>query len=137
MKTMRFRLLSLCLFTFAFALVSGESRLDAQGTPAASAPWQAAPFSASAKDVLDAAAAITPQQYATVTILNEEHRIVLDASERAVQTRRMFYRVEAKEALMGWGTMRATWSPWRQKRPTVRARVIAPDGSVAVLDTAF
>jgi len=66
---------------------------------------------------------------------DEEHRIVLDASERAVQTRRMFYRVEAKEALMGWGTMRATWSPWRQKRPTVRARVIAPDGSVAVLDT--
>lgn len=128
---MRFRLLSLFILVLAFLL---NSKLEAQNVPSAAAPWEAPAFSSSPKDIVAAAAAIKPEQYATVTIFNEESRVTFDSSERAVSIHRVFYRVEAKDALVSWGTIRATWSPWRQKRPAIRARVIAPDGSVAELD---
>jgi len=81
-----------------------------------------------------AAAAIKVQKFANVTVLFEERRIVFDSAERTTSTVRIVYRVETKDALSNWDTARATWSPWRQKRPQIRARVIAPDGTVATLD---
>jgi len=81
-----------------------------------------------------AAALVKPERYATVTIFSEERHVTFDSAERALQTSRLFYRIEAKDALVNWGTVKANWSPWRQKRPVVRARVIAPDGAVAMLD---
>src|SRR5215468_10287560 len=113
---MRFR--AICLVVPAL-LVFAAGTLDAQSI-AAPKPWEAPAFSAAPKDIVTAAAAIKPQQYAIVTILNEERRVIFDTSERVVVTNRLFYRVEAKDALVGWGTVRATWSPWRQKRPVIR-----------------
>ncbi|MGB9204079.1 MAG: DUF3857 domain-containing protein, partial [Terriglobales bacterium] len=81
-----------------------------------------------------AAAAIKVQKFANVTVLFEERRVVFDSDERTTSSVHIVYRVETKDALSNWGTAKATWSPWRQKRPQIRARVIAPDGTVATLD---
>jgi tetratricopeptide (TPR) repeat protein/transglutaminase-like putative cysteine protease len=128
---MRFRFLPLFVVILVCFL---NSKLEPQEAAATLTPWEAPAFSSSPKDIAEAAKAIKPQQYATVTIFNEESRLTFDSSERTVQTHRLVYRVEAKDALVSWGTVHATWSPWRQKRPAIRARVIAPDGSVAELD---
>jgi len=104
------------------------------GQSAPTAPWEAAPFSAEPKDIAAAASAIKVQRFANVTVLFEERRVVFDSAERTTSTIRTVYRIETKDALSNWGTAKATWSPWRQKRPQIRARVIAPDGTVAMLD---
>ncbi len=105
-----------------------------QGQSATTAPWEAGAFSAEPKEIVAAAASIKVQKFANVTVLLEERHVVLDSAERAIQSVRTVYRVETKDAVHKWGTARATWSPWRQKRPQIRARVIAPDGTVATLD---
>lgn len=94
---MRFRSLSLFILVLASFL---SSKLEAQNASTTPAPWEAPAFSSSPKDVVGAAAAIKPEQYATVTIFNEESRITFDSSERAVSIHRLFYRVEAKDALV-------------------------------------
>jgi tetratricopeptide (TPR) repeat protein len=106
--------------------------LKAQNTT--TAPWEGAPFSAEPKDIAAAAAAVKAQKFANVTVLLEERHVVLDSAERTTQNVRIVYRVETKEAQRSWGTAKALWSPWRQKRPEIRARVIAPDGTVMMLD---
>lgn len=99
-----------------------------------SSPWNTAPFSADPKDIVASAKAIKPEQYAKVTIFTDERRVVFGANGQYTVTARTFYRIETKDAFKRWGTVRTTWSPWRSARPQVRARVIAPDGTVAILD---
>ena len=81
-----------------------------------------------------AAAAVKVQKFANVTVLFEERHVVFDSAERTTSSVRIVYRIETKDAVRDWGTAKATWSPWRQKRPQIRARVIAPNGTVAMLD---
>ncbi len=121
----RIPLSALCLVVLAGTL---------QGQSATTAPWEAAAFSADPKEVAVAAAAIKAQKFANVTVLLDERHVVFDSAERTISSVRVVYRVETKDAQRDWGTARATWSPWRQKRPEIRARVIAPDGTVAMLD---
>jgi len=97
-------------------------------------PWYSAPFSADPKEVVATAGTIKPKQYAKVTIFTDERRVVFSTNGQYSLTTRTVYRIEAKDAFKRWGTIRATWSPWRSSRPQIRARVIAPDGSVATLD---
>jgi tetratricopeptide (TPR) repeat protein len=92
-------------------------------------------FSADPKELIAAAAAIKPRQYDKVTIFTEEQRKIFNASGKYTVTNRTVYRVESKEALARWGTVRANWSPWRGARPEIRARVIEPDGTVVTLDS--
>jgi tetratricopeptide (TPR) repeat protein len=93
-----------------------------------------AAFSVEAKDIAVAATAIQAKKFANVTVLFEERHVVFDSAERTTASVRIVYRIETKDAVRDWGTAIATWSPWRQKRPEIRARVIAPDGTVAILD---
>jgi hypothetical protein len=105
-----------------------------QGQSTTTSPWETGAFSAEPKEVVTAAAAIKVQKFANVTVLFEERRLVFDSAARTTSSVRIVYRIETKDALSNWGTAKATWSPWRQKRPQIRARVIAPDGTVATLD---
>jgi Domain of Unknown Function with PDB structure (DUF3857) len=58
----------------------------------------------------------------------------LGPAGRVVHTQRVIFKVWTKEAAEGWGITEYSWSPWQEDRPTVRARVISPDGSVHQLD---
>jgi len=119
------------IFLSALYLLILAATLHGENT---SPPWEAPAFSAAPKDIAAAAAAIKAQKFANVTVLTEERHVVFDSEERTTSTVRIVYRIETKEALGNWDTAKATWSPWRQKRPQIRARVIAPDGTVAILD---
>ncbi|HEX7961466.1 MAG TPA: DUF3857 domain-containing protein, partial [Terriglobales bacterium] len=43
-------------------------------------------------------------------------------------------RIDTSEAVRALSAVRAVWQPWHQNKPTVRARVITPDGEVHQLD---
>ena len=120
--------------SYLSALVIGFFACGLHAQTNSSAPWNTAPFSAYAKEMGAAAAAIKPKQYAKVTIFTDERRVVFDTDGKYTLTTRSVYRIETKEAFKRWGTVKATWSPWRSSRPQIRARVIAPDGSVVMLD---
>ncbi len=46
----------------------------------------------------------------------------------------MVYRIDSPDAVEGWSSAGIRWSPWHQKRPLVRARVVTPDGVQHELD---
>ena len=100
----------------------------------ANAPWEGVAFSADAKQIAQAAAAIRVDEDAEITVLTDERRVTYDAAGRGIFYSHWVYRVESKEALSWAATAQSTWSPWRQKKPVIRARVISPDGSAAELD---
>ena len=97
-------------------------------------PWEGIAFSAEPKDIASAAANVKAEQYASITILSNERWVVFDSTDRGVSRWHLVYRVETKDALSWAGTVTAIWSSWRQKKPAIRARVIAPDGTTATLD---
>lgn len=93
-------------------------------------------LSAGPNQIVRSAANVKAEQGAPITYLTNEAFITLDSAGRAVTRAHRVYRIESNAALP-WATMvKANWSSWWQKKPIVRARVIAPSGSVAVLDPA-
>jgi tetratricopeptide (TPR) repeat protein len=125
--------LSFHFCTVAIVLVSLQLLAAAQS--AIPSPWDAPAFTAPASEIVAASAVVKAKQYAKVTILLEERHVTIDDAQCATQSSHMIYRVEDKSALPGWATIKSNWLPWRQKVPRIRARVIAPDGSVSELDT--
>src|SRR5262249_14809024 len=66
-------------------------------------------------------------------ILNEE-LFTFDAQGKCVETRHMIYRIENEEGVKGWAETSGQWEPWRQAKPEIKARVVAVDGTVHMLD---
>jgi tetratricopeptide (TPR) repeat protein len=111
--------------------------LTALGAGAQAAPkyaWDGEAFAATPQQMLASAAQVKTNQYAKATLLLVEVSHEIEAPPAGRLTMRFVYRVEAQEALPYWGSIGAAWSPWRQERPQIRARVISPDGSVSELD---
>ena len=96
-------------------------------------PLGATAFAAPA-DVIAAAAKITPEKYAKVTVLFEEEKNVLDADGRVTNTHRLLYRIEAQAGLEEFSESSVGWEAFYQNEPTIRARVIRTDGGVVELD---
>jgi len=71
-----------------------------------------------------------------VEVLLSEARYEYDDAGREVYTYRLLYRITDASADESWSSIEEHWSPWHQERPRLRARVIAPDGTVHVLDPA-
>src|ERR1017187_3221849 len=120
-----------CLLAFLISLPTGSLHAQDKASP----PWQGTAFSASPKDITSAAANLRAEQYANITVLADERVVTLDSADRAVFHWHLVYRVESKDGLRWAAAIKATWSPWRQKKPEIRARVMAPDGTVALLDS--
>ncbi len=104
------------------------------GQDKAPTPWQGAAFSASPHEVRNAAAKIKAQGDSSSTILNDEIFITIDEGNRIIRRQHFVYRVDSSDAMRWAGTVQALYSPWRQKKPDIRARVIAADGRVSMLD---
>jgi tetratricopeptide (TPR) repeat protein len=84
--------------------------------------------------VLKAAAAIPATPQTNITVLLDDRRIVLDKDQKARLTYHVVYRVETPAGVEAWASVGSNWSPWFQKRPVIKARVIAPDAKVYTLD---
>ena len=131
MTLLRFALTRLCLTSavvcFQVALLPcafGQAATSALDGPAFAAP----------SEIITAAAKVTPEKYANVTILYEEEKEVLDTEGRVTNVHRIIYRIETQAGVESWSESAVAWEAFYQKEPTIRARVIRPGGSVAELD---
>ena len=97
-------------------------------------PWDKAPFTAPAADILRAANEVKVPEGTDVMVLLDESRYVFDAAGRSTVTRRIVYRVINQEGSQQWSAVEQSWAPWHQDRPVVRARVITTDGVAHLLD---
>lgn len=98
-------------------------------------PWEDRFLIAPPAEVLAAARALPPPPDATVEVLLEERVVRFEADGRAVIRFRQVYRA-LTEPDDEWRALGTTWDTWREERPTLRARVITPDGQAHPLDPA-
>ena len=96
--------------------------------------WDAAPFAAPARELLQASAGITHERPSPAVVLLDERTFVLDEQHRLTHTQRLIYRVDTPDGVERWAESSAQWQPWHQARPTIRARVITPDGREHQID---
>jgi transglutaminase-like putative cysteine protease len=104
---------------------------------ALAAPWERPAFSAPAAEVAKAAAALpdpTGKKKPVVEVLLEEGTFTFDDAGRLTYAYRLVYRPLTRDAAESWAEVSRAWSPWHEERPTVRARVVHPDGTEHVLD---
>jgi len=100
-------------------------------------PWeQGDAFTATPQAILQASAAHPPREGQGILCLLEDVRISIDDLGCRRTLSRTVYRFDQASALKNWNEVSCSWAPWHQNRPTVRARVIAPDGRVHLLDPA-
>jgi transglutaminase-like putative cysteine protease len=99
-------------------------------------PWDGAPFSASAQEMVSAAAALPApaDRDADVEVLLEESSYVFDESGAHDSTTHVVFRVLTRTGAERWSSVGAEWSPWLEERPVVKARVIAAGGTERTFD---
>lgn len=66
--------------------------------------------------------------------LIEDDRFLCDEAGRVTQVYRYVFRVDRESSQSGWDQVQASWLPWLNDRPAIRARVITPDGREHPLD---
>src|SRR5262245_34795105 len=91
-------------------------------------------FSPAAPDLLRSAGPADSRSIYAVAILLEESTIRIDNSNRVIARHHLVYRVDSPKAVSAWGAVGIRWSPWHQKQPAIRARVVTPDGIEHLLD---
>lgn len=67
-------------------------------------------------------------------MLSENESYTFDEQGRVVHVGHYIYKVLTQKGAEGWDSLSAGWEPWREARPVIRARVIAPDFSIHTLD---
>ena len=123
------RLRSCCLrCVFATILATFYSPAQAQTS------WNIPRFASDPAALYQAASSASPKPGALVVVFDEEDVYVFDADGKALHTRYMVYKILGQQAVEGWGGVSLAWEPWHEERPTVRARVLAPDHVVHQLD---
>jgi len=94
------------------------------------------PFSLTATALLELAKAPTRRDEFAVAVQTEEFRYEFDDKHRLTFTTHQIYRIDSPEAVEEYGQIGATWEPYRQKKPDIRARVVTPDGREHAFDIA-
>jgi tetratricopeptide (TPR) repeat protein/transglutaminase-like putative cysteine protease len=92
-------------------------------------------FAPSAKELLQSAGEVDSKNLYGVNILLYETAVKIDSSNRVVYRHHMVYRIDAADAVESWSAVGINWSPWYQRRPFIRARVVTPDGVEHLLET--
>jgi len=93
-------------------------------------------FTASPEQLLAQAKAIEAEEDDSVVVLFREFVLKVDSDGSGRSTYKLIYQIRKEDAVESWGAVSSTWAPWRQAQPQIRARVVAPDGSVHDLDPA-
>jgi tetratricopeptide (TPR) repeat protein len=107
----------------------------ALGARAAADPLDKPAFTASPAELL-AAAKARPRAPADAdaVVLREETLIAIDDRGRFERRARVVFVIETKDGADERTEISLDWRPFYQDRPEIRARVVAPDGTVAALD---
>lgn len=91
-------------------------------------------FSASPAELLAEAAAAAAGANHNAVFLLDEDRWIFDKNGDILRTKRIVFQVLTTNGVQSWSNFQWFWEPWHETRPTVRIRVISPDGSVHNLD---
>jgi Flp pilus assembly protein TadD/transglutaminase-like putative cysteine protease len=105
-----------------------------QAWTSAAEPWDAPAFTVSAKSIAEAARELEPPEEFGFDVLLNETSLQFDEQGRCARTYRVVYRVLNEPAAESAGIVEATWAPWYQERPTLKARVITAKGDEHLLD---
>ena len=125
----------MCSFAWRLSLCFLVSTFLAVGCFAANdTGWDFPHFSDDAAGLYKAASEFVPAAGSDIVILDHEESYVFDERGRAVHTVYAVYKVLTQNGADQWGAISDPWQPWHQDRPEIRARVIATDGSVHVLE---
>ena len=98
-------------------------------------PWDGPAFSADPAAVIQAASAVAVEEGVDAVVLLEEEKYVFESDGRSVYTWRLIYRIMPPGGVQGWSMAQVLWEKWHQERPSMRARVITPDGAEHFLDS--
>ncbi|HTU66772.1 MAG TPA: DUF3857 domain-containing protein [Steroidobacteraceae bacterium] len=123
-RTLRLLSVPLCLLLASQSpAVAAESLADADA------------FSLSPQALYAAASAVRVPDGTVISIVELQEKYSFDADGSNVYTQRFVYKVlGAAGADDGWDELDIHWSPWREDKPQMRARVVAADGTVYTLD---
>ena len=119
-----------CLLFVAF---SAASVVEAQTQQPVEA-WNVPHFSIEPKVLYEAASTVAAPDGAPVTILEYDEKYTSDAAGHLSHVGYVVYKVLTQQGAENWDSIAVGWEPWHEARPTIRARVIAPDFSVSMLD---
>ncbi|MCB9744437.1 MAG: DUF3857 domain-containing protein [Alphaproteobacteria bacterium] len=96
--------------------------------------WTAeASFTASLSELARSADDFEVEPGSPAKLLFAETRYEYDAQGNARKVQRSVFQVLVPDPGR-WGELGASWDPWRQERPELRARVLSPDGEERTLD---
>jgi transglutaminase-like putative cysteine protease/tetratricopeptide (TPR) repeat protein len=128
-------LLAVQLFALRFAITSLAVCSLAVSTFAADGnPLGLPPFSADAAALYQRVSQVPAPAGADALILEYQESLIFDSEGKTVRTRYFLYKVLTPRGAQGWADISVRWEPWREERPTLRARVITPDGAEHLLD---
>jgi tetratricopeptide (TPR) repeat protein len=120
-------------------LVSGT--LLAAAPARAAAPqyhpiWDAPAFSTDAAGLREATRGLDAAAGTPAVTLFEEATYRLEPDGRMTYRFRKLYKVLNQDGATGLGSVEASWAPWYEERPVIRARVLGIDGKLHQLDPA-
>ncbi|KAA6459698.1 DUF3857 domain-containing protein [Acidobacteria bacterium AB60] len=96
--------------------------------------WKTAHFSVPAKDLFEAASAVSAPEGTNISILEDDDSFSFDEAGRLTHTGYVVYKVLTQKGAEGWDSISVGWEPWHQQRPEIRVRVVTPDYAEHVLD---
>jgi transglutaminase-like putative cysteine protease/tetratricopeptide (TPR) repeat protein len=124
-------------FSRHFVAAAATLLLAVQATAAMASggTWRDSPaFAVPTARLLEAAAGVKRERPTDVVILLDERIYELDEQHRVTVRSRMIYRVDSPAGVENWAASSASWQPWYQERPRIRARVITTDGREHLID---
>ena len=118
-------------------LVIAWVALGAAGFPGGSQAAVDSPYFSSAPLALYAtASAPRVAEGSDVDIVELHESYVFEADGSDLYTQYFLYKILSPAAAQRWKQLAIEWSPWRDEKPTMRARVITADGKEYKLDQA-
>src|SRR5262245_34102735 len=110
--------------------------LAASSVDAAPSISDSPPFSLEPAALQAAASAVRLSKEADVSLVDAHETYVFEADGSDRYTQHLVYKILTPAGAESWNTLSMYWSPWRDEKPSMRARVISPDGTVVTLDAA-
>lgn len=122
-KTWR-RVLALSAFCMAWTCASAGVLTDSEH------------FSLTPQALTAAATAPQVEDGADVSVAEVQETYRFEADGSSVYTQYFVYRILTPQGAEGWNELAVDWSPWLADRPSMKARVVAADGTAYSLDPA-
>jgi tetratricopeptide (TPR) repeat protein/transglutaminase-like putative cysteine protease len=97
-------------------------------------PWKSPHLSLPAKDLYQAASAVSAPEGTNVVVLEDDESFTFDDSGRLTHVSYFVYKVLTQKGAEGWDAFSVGWQPWHQDRPEIRVRVITSDLTEHLLD---